>query len=57
MLPVAVVQILQGKKIPQKSKKKKKNFFFSDFGPLIMLINVPYIVMISYKMRILEAVN
>ena len=44
-----------GEKNPsKKQKKKKKIFFFSDFGPLI---NVPYIVMISYKMRILEAVN
>ena len=53
MLPVAVVQILQGKN-PPKGKKKKRFFFSSDFGPLI---NVPYIVMIYYKMRILEAVN
>ena len=43
-----------GEKNPSKKQKKKKNFFSSDFGPLI---NVPYIVMISYKMRILEAVN
>ena len=41
-----------GEKIPKKSKKKKKKSL--DFGPLM---NVPYIVMISYKMRILEAVN
>ena len=43
-----------GEKNPPTKQKKKKKIFFSDFGPLI---NVPYIVMISYKMRILEAVN
>ena len=40
-----------GGKIPPPQKKKKIS---SDFGPLI---NVPFMVMISYKMRILEAVN